>query len=143
MKSFWRDIRANQRATLLLVGYWLATLVVARLTWNAGIPVPVVVLLFTTPLVAGGLVARWRATTSARSRDRIWGGTLAGVLSAGLTLLIMTGGVVSELIGWARGDRFRGGEVLEFCIAGALLGALLGLVGAVLAITLDPDRRHA
>jgi hypothetical protein len=67
---------------------------------------------------------------------------LAGVLSAEITLLVMKGGVVDEVIGWKHGHRFQGGEVLEFCIASGVLGALLGLAGAVLAIILDRVRRQ-
>ena len=142
MRRLWQDIRAHPRAMLLLVGYWLVTLAVAAMTWNAGIPVPVVVLLFTTPLIAGGLVGRWRTSTSARPHDPFWGGALAGLLSAEVTLLVTRGGVIGEVIGSLQGERFRGGEVLEFCIATAVLGACLGLAGAWLAVTLEPIHRR-
>ncbi len=140
MRRLWHDIQAHKRAAVLFLVYWLATLAVVPMTWSGGIPGRGVVLLFTTPLIAGALVGRWRASTperAARSRDRIWGGVLAGVLSAEITLLVTKGGLVDELIGWMHGDRFRGGEVLEFCIASGVLGAFLGLAGAGLALILD------
>ena len=67
---------------------------------------------------------------------------LAGVLSAEITLLVMKGGVVDEVIGWKHGHRFQGGEVLEFTIAAGVLGAVLGLAGAVIAMILDRVRRQ-
>jgi len=145
MRRLWHDIQAHKRAAVLFLAYWLATLAVIPLTWTGGIPGWVVVLLLTTPLIAGALVGQWRASTperAARSRDRIGGGMLAGVLSTEIALLVMKGGAVDEVIGWMQGDRFRGGEVLEFCIASGVLGAFLGLAGAVLAIILDRVRRQ-
>jgi hypothetical protein len=144
MRRLWRDIQAHNRAAVLFLVYWLATLAVVSLTWDGGVPGRVVVLLFTAPLIAGALVGRWRASTperATRSRDRIWGGMLAGVLSAEMSLLVMKGGFIDEVTGWMHGDRFRGGEVLEFCIASAVLGVLLGLAGAALAMILDRVRR--
>jgi hypothetical protein len=105
-----------------------------------------VVLLLTTSLIAGFLVGRWRAPTpehTAHSRNRIGGGVLPGVLSAEITLLVMKGGVIYEVIGWMRGWQFFGqwGEVLGFTIAAGILGAVLGLAGAVIAMILDLVRR--
>jgi hypothetical protein len=145
MRRLWRDIQAHTRTAVLLLVYWLATLAVIPVTWAGGIPGRVVALLLTTPLIAGALVGRWRASTperAARSRDQIRGGMLAGVLGAEITLLVMKGGAVDEVIGWMHGDRFRGGEVLEFCLASGVLGAFLGLAGAVLAIIQDRVRRQ-
>jgi Na+/citrate or Na+/malate symporter len=145
MRRLWHDFQAHQWAAVLLLLYWLATLAVILMTWDRGIPDRIVVLLFTTPLIAGVLVGRWRASTperAVRSRDRITGGMLAGVLSAEITLLVMKGGVVDEVIGWTRGHGFQGVEVLEFCIATGVLGVLLGLAGAVLAMISDRVRRQ-
>jgi hypothetical protein len=131
---------------VLLVVYWLATLVVVHFTWAGGIPDPVVALPFTAPLIAGFVVGHWRAWTPERaagSDDVMRGGTLAGVLSAVMTLVVMKGGSVDEVIGWTRGWEFSGqwGEVLEVTIAAAVLGAVLGLVGAALAVVVDHRRR--
>jgi len=147
MRRLWHDARAHKRAAVLLLVYWLATLAVILVTWSGGIPAPVVVLVLTTPLIAGVLVGRWRAPTAehaAHSRDRIGGGVLAGVLSAEITLLVMKGGVVDEVIGWMRGWEFFGqwGELLAFTIAAGVLGAVLGLAGAVIAMILDHVRRR-
>ncbi len=145
MRRLWHDFQTHKRAAVLFLGYWLATLAVNLLTWTGGIPGRVVVLLLTTPLIAGVLVGQWRASTAeraARSRDRIGGGMLAGALSAEVTLLVMKGGAVDEVIGWIQGQRFQGVEVLAFCIASGILGAFLGLAGAVLAIVLDRVRRQ-
>jgi hypothetical protein len=140
MKRLWRDFRAYKRAAVLFLVYWLATLAVVPMTWAGGIPVRTVVLLLTTPLIAGILVGRWRASSAeraTRSRDRITGGMLLGVVGVEMTLLVMKGGIVDEVLGWTHGQRFQGGEVLEFCLAGGILGALLGLAGAVLSMVLD------
>lgn len=145
MTKLWHDIQTHKWATVLFVAYWLATLAVIPITWAGGIPYPVVVLLLTTPLIAGVLVGRWRASTperAAHSGDRIRGGMLAGALSAEITFLVMKGGAVDEVIGWIRGNKFEGGEVLEFSIVTGVLGVFLGLAGAVLAIILDRLRRH-
>ncbi len=143
MRRLWHDFRAHKRAAVLFLVYWLATLAIIPMTWDGGIPVGIVALLLTTPLIAGALVGRWRASTperAARSRDRITGGMLAGALSAEITLLVMKGGVVDEAM--THGGRFRGGEILGICIAIGVLGAFLGLAGAVLAIILDRVRRQ-
>jgi hypothetical protein len=143
MRRLWHDLQAHKRAAVLLLVYWLATLAVDLLTWSRGIRDQV---LLTTPLIAGFLVGRWRAPTAehaVHSRDRIGGGVLAGVLSAEITLLVVKGGVIHEVIGWMRGWQFYGqwGEVLGFTIAAGILGAVLGLAGAVIAIILDHVHR--
>lgn len=140
MIRLWQDFQAHKLATILLLVYWLTTLVVATITWNGGIPGQIVSLLLTTPLIAGALVGWWRASMpkcTTRFRDQISGGMLVGVLSAEIILLVMRGGIVSELTGWMHGDRFRAGEVLEFFIASGFIGVFLGLVGALFAIILE------
>jgi Flp pilus assembly protein TadB len=115
MRRLWHDSKAHKPAAALFLMYWLTTLAVVLVTWSHGIPGEIVILLLTTPLIAGVLVGRWRASTperTARSRDRIMGGMLAGGLIAGITLLVMKGGVGDVVIGGMHGDRFRGGEVL-------------------------------
>ncbi|MEI7536906.1 MAG: hypothetical protein WCJ76_06825 [Comamonadaceae bacterium] len=136
MKQLWIDIKSHWRAATLLALYWLATLAIAVLTWERGIPGPVVGLLFTPSLMAGILVGRWRAAASTRGAgtQRLQGGSLAGLLTALSTLLIMKGGVLDEFRGWLGGARFQGGEVLEFIIFTAIAGAALGLLGAALTL---------
>lgn len=144
MRKLWRDFQAHKRAAVLFLVYWLATLGVVLVTWFHGIPGQVVLLLLTTPLIAGALVGRWRASTperTARSRDRIIGGMLAGGLVAAITWLVMRGGVVEEAIGWTRGQGSRWGEMLVLWIASGVLGAFLGLIGGMCAIILDRARR--
>jgi hypothetical protein len=97
-------------------------------------------------------VGRWRESTperAARSGDRIKGGMLAGVLSAEITWFVMKGGIVDEVIRWMHRHKFQRGEVLElwgelleFSIATGVVGVLLGLLGAVLAMFLDRFRRQ-
>jgi hypothetical protein len=146
MRKLWRCIQTHKRAAVLFLVYWLATLAVTVITWDKGIPTPVVGLLFTTPLIAGVLVGRWRTAKPERaacSGDRIRGGMLAGALSGGITILVMPGGVVAGVISWIQGARIDGwDEVLEFLIFFVVIGALLGLIGAVLAIILGRFRHH-
>ena len=145
MRRLWHDVQAHKRAATLLLLYWLATLAVVVVTWNGGIPAAVVLLVLTTPLIAGFLVGRWRAPTAEHAvhpRNRIRGAVVAGVLSAVMTLLVMKGGVVHEVIGWMRGWKYFGqwGELLGFTIAAGVLGAVLGLAGVGIAMVLDHVR---
>ena len=145
MRKLCHDIQTHKRAAVLFLAYWLATLAVVHITWAGGIPDPVVALLFTTPLIAGALIGQWRASTPerpARSRDRIRGGMLAGVLSAEVTFLVMKGGAVDEVISWVHVHKFQADEVLGFSILFGVFGVLLGLAGAVFAIILDRFHRH-
>lgn len=85
MSNLWQDIQAHKWAAVWYLVYWLATLALVPITWAGGIPGPVVVLLFTNPLIAGALVGRWRAATlerAVRTGDRFRGCMLAGVLRA-------------------------------------------------------------
>lgn len=146
MRRLWHDFRAHRRAAVLFFLYWLATLAVERWTFQGGIPGRIVVLLLTTPLIAGALVGWWRGAIperAHRSRDRITGGMLAGVLSAEITLVVAKGGLIDEVIGGMRGNPFEGGEVVEWLIFLGVLGALLGSAGAALAMILDRVRHQS
>jgi hypothetical protein len=146
MRRLWHDLRAHWRASVLFLLYWLATLAVVAMTWQpGGMARGADVLLLTTPLIAGALVGWWRGAMQGgahRSRDRITGGMLAGVLSVELSLMVMKGGVIEEVIGGMRGHGFQGGEVLEFCILFGVFGVLLGSAGAALAMILDRVRQQ-
>ena len=142
MRRLWHDVQAHTRAAVLFVLYWLATLGLDFVTWFH--PDRVVILFLTTPLIAGALVGRWRASTperTARLLDRIMGGMLAGGLVGGITWLVKRGGIVDEAISWMRGEGSRWGEMLVLWIASGILGAILGLIGVVYAITRDLARR--
>lgn len=136
MKTLWIDIKNHRRAATLLALYWLATLAIATFNWDRGISGPVVGLLFTPSLLAGHFVGRWRAAAASRGDRcrRLQGGSLAGLLFALSTLLVMKGGVLDEFLGWLDGARFQGGEVLEFIIFTAIAGVVLGLIGAALTL---------
>lgn len=147
MRKLWQNILAHKWAAMLFLFYWLATLVVVHITWNEGIPFPVVLLLFTVPLIAGILVGLWRSSTAehtVRLGDKTGGGMLAGLLCAVITELVMKGGVVDEVIGWMRGWKFFGqwGEMLVFFIVSGVIGIILGFAGAVLASILERLRNH-
>ncbi|MBZ5653590.1 MAG: hypothetical protein LAO18_24280, partial [Acidobacteriia bacterium] len=101
-----------------------------------GIPFPVVLLLFTVPLIAGILVGLWRSSApehAAHLGDKTGGGMLAGLLCTEITFLVMKGGVVDEVIGWMRGEGHRFGEMLVFSIVAGVFGTILGFAGAGLA----------
>ncbi len=142
MRRLWREFRSHGRMTVLFLAYWLATLLVVAMTWQpGGMAGGAGLLLLTVPLIAGALVGWWRGDLSEaaahRSRDRITGGTLAGVLIALVTLLVTRGGIIEEVVNGMRGREFQGGELVEGCIVGGLAGALLGSAGAALAMILD------
>jgi uncharacterized membrane protein YbhN (UPF0104 family) len=145
MRKLWQDIRAHKRAAMLFLVYWLATLVVILITWDMGIPFPVVLLLFTVPLIAGILVGLWRSSTpehTARFGDKIGGGMLAGLLCTELTFLVMKGGIVEELIVWMQGGGQRFGEMLVFCIVAGVFGIILGFTGAAVASIIERFRNR-
>ncbi len=147
MRKLWQDIQTHKRAAVLFLVYWLVTLVVSFITWDMGIPFPVVLLLFTVPLIAGIFVGLWRSSTpehTARFGDKIRGGMLAGLLCTEITFLVMKGGVVEEVIGWMRGWKFFGqwGEMLVFCIVAGVFGIILGFTGAALASIMERFRNH-
>jgi hypothetical protein len=145
MRRLWHDFQAHRRAAVLFLLYWLATLAVERMTNHGGVPTPIVLLLLTTPLIAGALVGWWRGAMperAHRSRDRITGGMLVGVLSFAITMVVTKGGVIEEVIGGIRGSPyFQGGEMLGMFMVGCVVGALLGSAGAALAMILDRVRR--
>ena len=146
MRKLRQDLQSHKRAAMLLLMYWVATLVVIPFTWNRGIPLPVVALLFTTPVIVGVLVGWWRASapeSAALSSDRISGGMLAGGLIAVITVVVMKGGAIDEVVGWLHGHKFQGGEVIGFAVAAGICGMLLGGAGAMLAMRMDRFRHHA
>lgn len=145
MRKLWQDIQAHKRAAVFFLLYWLATLVVVAITWDGGVPFPVVLLLFTVPLIAGILVGLWRSSApehAAHLGDKIRGGMLAGLLCTEITLLMMKGGVAEEVIVWMRGGGQRFGEMLVFCIVGGVFGIILGFAGAGLASIMERFRHR-
>jgi hypothetical protein len=147
MRKLWLDIQAHKWAAVFFLVYWLATLVVIPITWDGGIPFPVVLLLFTVPLIAGILVGLWRSSApehTAHLGDKIRGGMLAGLLCAVITDLVMKGGVVDEVIGWMRGWEFFGqwGEMVVFFIVAGVFGIILGFAGAGLASIVERFRHR-
>jgi hypothetical protein len=144
MRKLWQDIQAHKRAAVLFLIYWLVTLVVILITWDEGIPFPVVLLLLTVPLIAGILVGLSRSSMpdTARFGDKIGGGMLAGLLCTEITFLVMRGGFVEELIVWMRGGGQRFGEMLVFCIVAGVLGIILGFIGAALASIMERFHNH-
>jgi hypothetical protein len=145
MRKLWQEIQAHKRAAWFFLVYWLATLGVSFITWDSGIPFPVVLLLFTVPLIAGILVGLWRSSAPERTAhlgDNIGGGMLAGLLSTEITLLVMKGGVAEEVIVWVRGGGERFGEMLVFCIVGGVFGTILGFAGAGLTSIIERFRHR-
>ena len=126
--------RSRIFAMVLYLVYWLATLAVVGLTWTDGIPGLVVLLVLTNPLIAGGLIGRWLSSTPEPSSGAVGGGALAGVLWAEVTLFVMKGGVIDELLGWRSGQCYVG-ELLGFVLVTGVAGLLLGFVGAAVAAT--------
>ena len=145
MRRLWQDIQAHKRAAVLFLVYWLATLVATPITWDEGIPFPVVLLLFTVPLIAGILVGLWRSSApehAAHLGDKTGGGMLAGLLCTEVTFLVMKGGVVDEVIVWMRGGGHRFGEMLVFSIVAGVFGIVLAFAGAGLASIVERFRRR-
>jgi hypothetical protein len=147
MRKLWQDIQTHKLETVLFLIYWLATLVVTRITGDKGIPFQVVLLILTVPLIAGILVGLWRSSTpehTARFGAKSGGGILAGLLCTEITLLVMKGGIADEVIGWMSGWKYFGqwGEVVGFIIAAGVFGIILGFVGAVLASIIERLRNR-
>jgi hypothetical protein len=55
MRKLWHDIQTHKRAAALFLVYWLVTTVVATSVWFDTTQSPL--LLATSPLIAGGMVA--------------------------------------------------------------------------------------
>jgi hypothetical protein len=146
MKDLWREVIRHRGAAMLFAGYWLATVIVVPFTWKEGIPYPVVALLLSNCLIGGALISLWRGQSTERAYSagsQLRGGALAGLLVGEITILVMKGGTIDEFIGWMRGWPHFGqwDEVLGFTIAIALVGALLGTIGAgCSAILRHPSR---
>ncbi len=143
MGKLWRDLWAHKRAAALFLLYWLATVAVVVVTWEpGGMANGALVLLLTTPLIAGALVGWWRGTMpepAHRWRDQITGGMLAGLLTLVITLV---GSIIKDLSGVVRDFGSQGGEILEWFIASGVVGAVLGSVGAALAMALGRVGHH-
>jgi hypothetical protein len=75
-----------------------------------------------------------------RFGGKIGGGMLAGLLCTGITVLVMRGGIINELIGWILGWGARWGEMLVFAIVFGVFGIILGFIGA--AIASIPEHFH-
>ena len=136
MRKLWQDIQAHRWAAMFFLVYWAATWVVVLIAWDQGIPTPVVLLVFTVPLIAGILVGLWRSSTpehTVRLADKTGGGMLAGLLCTVITVLVMRGGVAEEVIVWMHGGGQRFGEMAVFVVVAGVLGLILGLAGAVFA----------
>lgn len=147
MRKLWQDIKAHKLAAVLFLVYWIATLVVVPITWDGGIPFPVVLLLFTLPLIAGILVGLWRPSTpehTVRLGDKTGDCMMAGLLCTVITFLVMKGGAIDEVIGWMRGWEFYGqwGEMVVFFIVSCALGVVLGFAGALLASSIENLRNR-
>jgi hypothetical protein len=145
MRKLWQDIQAHKWAAVLFLVYWLATLIVVPITWDGGIPFPVVLLLFTVPLIAAILVGLWRSSApehTAHLGDKIRGGMLAGLLCTVTTFLVMKGGAVEEVIVWMRGGGHRFGEMLVFSIVACVFGIILGYAGAGLGSIMERFRHR-
>ncbi len=145
MSKLWQDVQGHKWAAVIMLVYWLAALVVVPITWHGGIPTPVVLLLFTVPLIAGILVGFWRSSVpehTAHLGHKIGGGMLAGLLCTEMTILVMKGGVAEEVIVWMRGGGQRFGEMLVFCIVAGVLGIILGFAGAGLASIVERFRHR-
>jgi hypothetical protein len=127
-----RGWRSRILAMVLYSVYWLGTLAVVALTWTDGIPGVVVLLVLTNPLIAGGLIGRWLSSMPETSSGAVGVGALAGALWAEVTLFVMKGGVIDELLGWRSGQSYVG-ELLGFVIVTAVAGFFLGFVGAAVA----------
>jgi hypothetical protein len=145
MRKLWQDIQTHKRASVLFFVYWLATVVVTFITWDMGIPFPVVLLIFTLHLIAGIFVGLWRSSKpehTTRFGDKIGGGMLAGLLCTEITFLVMKGGCVEEVIVWMQGGGQRFGEMLVFCIIAGVFGIIMGFTGAALASIMERFRNH-
>jgi len=126
--------RSRILAMILYSVYWLATLAVVAVTGTDGMPGRVVLLLLTNPLIAGGLIGRWLSSTPEVSSGAVGGGALAGALWAEVTIFVMKGGVVDELLGWPS-DQGSVGELLGFVAITGVAGFFLGFVGAAATAT--------
>jgi len=142
MKRLWHDIQTHRQASLWFLACWLVSTVVAIILFPDSPGMAVIVL--APPLVVGALVGRWRA--SERIGERINGAVLAGLL---LGVILDLGMIAASVFSWRRTGPNKNeasqylGEMVGFLVFFVVVGAVLGWVGARLAILLDRFRRPA
>lgn len=136
MRRLWQDIKSHRRSSALFLAYWLALWVLDWfLGWNAGIPPVGMILLFSAPVLAAGLVAWWRE--SARYR----GGALAAAL---VTMGSVTFAFIPDGLDVLNNGGVSFGEWLiegvGSCLGASVIfgafGGVLGLIGAFVGATL-------
>jgi hypothetical protein len=141
MKKLWNNIQTHRQASLLFLSCWLVSTVIA-ITVFPDSPVMAVIVL-SPPLAVGALVGWWRA--SERIGERIGGGVLAGLL---VGVILDLGMIAVAVFSWIRPGQIKNdkneylGEAIVFLVLFVVFGAVLGWVGARLAIILDRYRRH-
>ena len=123
----------------MFLSCWLVSTVIAIIVFPDS-PV-MAVFLMSPPLAAGVLAGWWRS--SERIGERIGGGVLAGLL---VGVIIDLGVIAIAVCNWIRLGRIENhenesvGETVGFLVFTVVVGAVLGWVGARLAIILDRYR---
>jgi hypothetical protein len=137
MKKLWNNVQTHRQASLLFLSCWLVSTAIA-ITVFPDSPAMAVILL-SPPLAVGVLVGWWRAS------ERIGGGVLAGLL---VGVIMDLGMIAVAVFSWIRPGQIKNdkneylGEAIGFLVLFVVFGAVLGWVGARLAIILDRYRRH-
>ena len=132
----------DRGAAVVFACYWMATVVVVHFAPEGGIPTVAVALLLSSCAISGALIGWWCGKSLERTYSvgsSIRSGAFAGMLVGVLTLVVMKGGVIAEVVGWMRGLPHFGqwDEALGFILAVALLGGLLGSMGAACSAILQ------
>jgi hypothetical protein len=151
LANIWRDLRTHRRVVLLLLGLWIAFVVLgitfkglvdagwfgeagwSEIVWNLSAPG-----LFLLPLLGSFLVGWWRNRPAARPEEgRIADSLLGGGLIMLVNLLVVAAlGLISDLLSGAA-FQFSWDAVMlitiVFAVPGFVLGAVAGLIGTSLA----------
>ena len=125
MRRLWRDIKGHPLSTALFLIYWLAIWGAHRsLGWDNGIPPVGMILHFSAPTIAGGLVGWWRGST----KDS--GGPLAAALVTVIGMMfIFAPGALDDI---RSGQANAGAWLFEVIISWAVASVIFGLFGGAL-----------
>jgi hypothetical protein len=134
MQRLWHDIEDHPRSAALFLVYWLAVWAMHwYLWWRGGIPRTGMILHFSAPMIAGGLVGWWRRNAQGG------GGPLAAALITvvGVTVVFIKsladagageGGYLEWSVGWLAASVVFGGFGTALGLLGAHAGAMLARV---------------
>ena len=133
MRRIWNEVKAHRLATILFLLYWVIAFGLDAFGWRKpkyrpeDMGTTVIYLHFLLPVIAGASIGWWRRNTPGR--------IAGGMVAAEVVLIVDAAAVLAHQwiafhMGETGGSGERITEVPVFLMAIALMGSLLGLIGA-------------